>query len=741
MIFALYFISIAMKNSLKRFPTFRQLNQKDCGPSSLKIILKYYKKDVSIDIIRELCETTRRGSNLYYVSEASEKLGLKSMMLKIDLATLKNDMPLPCILHWDQKHYCVLYKVKNKKYYISDPAFGLVSYSEKEFIQRWQTANDNTGVALLLQPQLNFDNDTLENEDAPVIKATSLFKAYTQYKSLIIQLLLGFIATSVLQFIIPFFTQSFIDIGVQKQNLHFIYVILFAHFVFLIGLNSVEILRRWILLYLTTRVNISLLTDFFIKLMKLPMAYFDNRMTGDIMEKIKDHGIINKFLTQTSFNAFFSIFNIVIFSVILMLYDVGAFLIFFGLSAVSVIWILVFLKQRKILNHKQFSKLSEEQAKEIELILGMKEIKQNNAELLMRWEWEQLQAKIFKIDVKNLSLQNYQEGGAKFISNFRDISLTLYAAKLTLDGSITLGMLITIQYIIGQLSSLLLLFIDFINAAQDAKISFERIRDVHVLPEEEKEDSNIHINPFKSIFVKDLSFRYKSSPDNTLQNINLEIPVQKQTAIVGLSGSGKSTLFKILLKHYTDYEGQILLDHQNLSYVSTKAWRNKCGAVLQEGVIFDGTIAKNIALGYETIDREKLLKVTEIANCNSFINKLPKGLNTVVGGRLGVQLSSGEKQRVLIARALYRDPDFIFFDEASSDLDSVNEKSIMKNLEAYFKNKTVIAIAHRLSTIKNMDQIIVMDKGEIIERGNHENLMLLQGHYYNLVQNQLLLNT
>jgi ATP-binding cassette subfamily B protein len=474
--------------------------------------------------------------------------------------------------------------------------------------------------------------------------------------------------------------------------------------------------------------------------MKLPMAYFDNRMTGDILEKIKDHGIINKFLTQTSFSALFSVFNIIIFSFILILYDTGTFLIFFSLSLLAIIWVLFFLKKRKTLNHKQFSKLSEEQAKEIELILGMKEIKQNNAELLKRWEWERLQAKIFKIDVKNLSLQNYQEGGAKFISNFRDIALTLYAAKLTLNGKITLGALITIQYIIGQLSSFILIFINFINAAQDAHISFQRIKDVHALPEEEEGAYITDIQPFDHILIDNLSFRYKGTADPILKNIQLKIPINKQTAIVGLSGSGKTTLFKILLKHYTDYDGKILLGKQNLQYISAKEWRNKCGAVMQEGIIFDNTIAKNITLGFEVIDKERLVLVSAIANCTDFINNLPKQFNTMLGGRIGVQLSAGEKQRLLIARALYKNPDFIFLDEASSDLDSINEKAIMDKLETYLKNKTVIAIAHRLSTIKNMDQIIVMDKGLVIEIGNHKELMSLKGHYYNLVQNQLLLN-
>lgn len=722
---------------MRIFPTFRQLNQKDCGPSSLKIILKYYKKDIPIDTIRQLCETTRRGSNLYFVSEAAEKLGLKSMMVKIDLQTLKNDMPLPCILHWDEKHYCVLYKIKKNKYYISDPAFGLVTYKENEFIERWIQKNEEEGVCLYVQPQIEFETTSEKDKGTTTTNIKSFTSAYIQYKSLFFQLFLGLLATSLLQFIIPFFTQSLIDLGIQKQSLNFVYVILFAHFIFLVGVNSVEILRRWILLYLTTRINISLLTDFFIKLMKLPMPYFDNRMTGDILEKIKDHSVINKFLTQTSFNAIFSVINIITFSIILTLYDVGAFLIFFSMSTVAILWVLIFLKKRKTLNHKQFSKLSEEQAKEIELILGMKEIKQNNAELLMRWEWERLQAKIFKIDIQNLSLQNYQEGGAKFISNIRDIALTLYACKLTLNGSITLGALITVQYIIGQLSSFILLFIEFINTAQDAKISFDRIKDVHILPEEEDDMHITDIESFNNIHIDNLSFRYKGAPQPVLNNITLTIPVHKQTAIVGLSGSGKSTLFKLLLKHYTDYDGKIAFGKQNLQYISPKSWRNKCGVVSQDGIIFDGSIAKNITLGFATIDKKRLLLVSDIARCTDFINNLAKGFNTIVGG-IGVQLSAGEKQRLLIARALYKNPEFIFLDEASSDLDSINEKVIMTKLEEHLKNKTVIAIAHRLSTIKNMDQIVVMDAGEIKEVGNHKELMTLKGHYYNLVQNQLL---
>lgn len=720
---------------MRSFPVFRQLNQKDCGPSSLKIILKYYNIDYPIETIRQHCETTRRGSNLYFLSQAAENLGLSSMMVKIDFEILQNEVPLPCVLHWDDKHYCVLYKIKKGTYYISDPAFGLVKYNEEEFKKSWLKKNDDKGIVLLVEPKLNFEHDTTNNTEK--VNIQSLFTSFTRYKKLIIQLIIGFVVTSVIQFIIPFFTQSLIDIGIQNQNINFVYIILLAYFVFLLGLNSVEILRNWILLHLNTRINISLLTDFFSKLMRLPMEYFDSRMTGDLLEKIKDHAVINKFLTQTSFNALFSAFNVIIFSCILAIYNIGAFLIFFGVSILAVVWIALFLKKRKILNHKQFSKLSEEQAKEIELLLGMQEIKQNNAELLMRWEWEHLQAKLFRIDIKNLSLQNYQEGGTKIISNFRDIALLLYASQLTLNGTITLGMLITIQYIIGQLSSLLLILINFINDAQDAKISFERIKDVHVLPEEEKEDPIYTIDNFDAIHINNVSFRYKSAPNLTLKNINLHIPVNKQTAIVGLSGSGKSTLFKLLLKHYSNYDGEIKLGHQNLAYISFKKWREKCGVVLQEGIIFDGTIAKNIALGFTTINRERLQKVSEMANCTTFINKLPKGFNTVVGGRLGVQLSSGEKQRLLIARALYKNPYFIFLDEASSDLDAINEREIMNSLQAVFENRTVVVIAHRLSTIKNADQIVVMNKGEIVEIGNHKELMAKQSHYYSLVKNQL----
>ncbi len=523
---------------MKKFPQFIQLGQKDCGPSSLKIILAYYKKNVPIAVIRDLCETTRRGSNLFFLSKAAEKLGFTTMVVKTTLKDLQEDMPLPCILHWQKKHYAVLYKIKKNKYYISDPAYGLITYSELEFKQNWISDIDEEGnkigISMILQPQMTFEDIEYEEQKHPSIKRASLYKFYIRYRKLITQILIGFVITSFIQFILPFFTQNLIDIGIQKQNVGFIYLILFSQLFFLFGLNSVEVLRRWILLHLNTRINISLLTEFFIKLMKLPMSFFDTRITGDLLQRLKDHAIVNKFLTDSSFDALFSSFNIIIFSTILAIYDTSLFFIFIIMSVISVFWVFLFLKKRKELNYKQFSKLSEEQAKELEVITGMPEIKQNNAELQIRWEWERLQAKLFKIDIKKLALQQYQENGAKFISDIRDVILVLYAAKLTLNGSITLGMLITIQYIVGQLSSFITMLINFINSAQDAIISFDRIMEIHSLPNEQISNEQVEIKPFESIKISNLSFRYQSTLNPVLKNINLEIPINKHTAIVGL---------------------------------------------------------------------------------------------------------------------------------------------------------------------------------------------------------------
>lgn len=724
------------------FPHYKQPGTKDCGPTCLKIIAKHYNKTIPLQYIRNLSETTREGSSLLGLSEASEKLGFRSLGIKITLAKGK-DMPMPCIVHWNKNHFAVLYKIQKNTYYISDPAHGLLKYSEAEFLTHWignnATAETEEGIALLLEPTAKFyaDDDYKEGENQKF--GFGFLKTYVfKYKKFLWQLVIGLIAASLLQFIFPFLTQSVVDVGIKNQDIHFIYLILFAQLALFIGRTSIEVIRSWILLHLSTRINISLVSDFFIKLMNLPINFFDTRMTGDILQRINDHRRIERILTTSSLNVLFSMVNLLVFSIVLAYYNLNIFAIFILGSILYFIWIAVFLKKRRDLDYKRFSQVSQEQSKVIELINGMQEIKLHNAEKQKRWGWEYVQARLFKVSVEGLALEQYQSVGSGFINEVKNIFITFLSAKLVIDGEITLGMMLAISYIVGQLNSPIAQLINFIREVQDARISLERLSEIYNKEDEEPvgEERVSDINTTGGIYVSGLTFRYIGTDQPVLKNLNLTIPANQVTAIVGTSGSGKTTLMKLLLKFYDPDEGIIKLGSTDVKHVSQKAWRSHCGVVMQEGNIFNDTIANNIAVGETYVDKQKLAHAVDVANIKEFIESLPLSYNTKIGME-GVGLSTGQKQRLLIARAVYKNPDFLFFDEATSALDANNEKVIMEKLNAFFVNKTVVVIAHRLSTVKNAHQIVVLDKGAIIEVGNHEELIKNKGNYYHLVKNQL----
>lgn len=730
---------------MKKFPFYKQPDSKDCGPTCLKIIAKYYKKTLSLQFIRDLSETQRHGSSLLNLSNAAETIGFRSLGVKITLSELW-EAPLPCILHWNKNHYVVLYRVKKKgnkrTYFVSDPAHGLLSYTEEGFLQRWigadATLETKEGVCLLLEPTHDLGAFKNEEKDNETLGLSFLFKYNSRYKSFLGQLIIGLLAGSLMQLIFPFLTQSIVDVGIRNQDINFIYLILVAQLFLFAGRTGVEIVRSWILLHLSTRINISLISDFFIKLMKLPIAFFDSRMTGDILQRINDHKRIERIMTTSSLNVLFSLVNLVVFGIVLAYYSLTIFALFAIGSIAYFLWIIIFLKKRRDLDYKMFTQVSAEQSKVIELINGMQEIKLHNAEKQKRWSWEYLQARLFKLSIDGLALEQYQSVGSGFINELKNILITVFAAKLVIDGSITLGMMLAITYIVGQLNSPISQLILFIREVQDAKISLERLSEIHNKKDEEN-SKELKITDFKSdngFLLESLSFRYSGSDLLVLENLDLIIPPKKITAIVGTSGSGKTTLMKILLKFYEGYEGSIKLGKNNLTNISQSAWRARCGVVMQEGFIFNDTIASNIAVGDDYVDKDRLANAVHVANCENFIEALPLSYNTKVGSE-GMGLSTGQKQRLLIARAVYKNPDYLFFDEATSALDANNEKVIMERLNAFFKNKTVVVIAHRLSTVKNAHKIVVLDDGKIIEAGTHNELVNERANYYNLVKNQL----
>ncbi|GAA3977675.1 peptidase domain-containing ABC transporter [Mucilaginibacter dorajii] len=723
------------------FPYYKQPDQMDCGPTCLRMISKHYGRNFKLQTLRQLCEINKEGVSLLGISDAAEKIGFRSLGVKLETTDLK-EAELPCILHWQQNHFVILYKIKNNKFFIADPGSGLVVLNAEEFSRAWLSAAGGTqGIALLLSPTPQFYEQ--EDEKGHEVRWSFLLRYLITYRKVVIQLLFGLGIGSLLQLITPFLTQSIVDVGINTRNLNFIYIILFAQTALIIGRVSVDFIRSWILLHISTRVNISILTDFLIKLMKLPISFFDTKMTGDIMQRMNDQKKIESFLTGSTLSTIFSLFNLLIFSVVLAYYNATIFVVFAASSSLYTAWIVLFLKRRRELNYKSFDVASKNQSSIVQLINGMQEIKLNNCEQQKRWEWEHIQARLFKFNVKSLALSQYQQGGATFINEGKNLLITFLSAEAVINGDLTLGAMVAVQYIVGQLSSPIEQLLGFIQGFQDAKISLERLNEIHQMTDEEPLDKewNHTLPQNKSLTISNLTFRYPGAGNEpVLDEINLQIPEGKTTAIVGMSGSGKTTLLKLLLRFYEPQKGEIKVGEQSIANISFKTWRAQCGVVMQDGFIFSESIERNIAVGDDYPDKAKLRHAIKVANIQDFIDSLPLGLNTKIGAE-GNGISQGQRQRMLIARAVYKNPQYLFFDEATNALDANNERIIMNNLGEFFTGRTVVIVAHRLSTVSNADNIILLDKGRIIEQGTHFELTALKGSYYQLVKNQLELGT
>lgn len=724
----------------KKFKHYKQPNTMDCGATCLRMIAKHYGVHISLERLNKIVETTREGINFEMLSHAADTIGFRTIGLQIDAVTLFGDAPLPCVVTWNHNHFVIVYKIKKDKVYIADPALDLLTYTKKQFIQNWignrATEMTKDGLVMLFEPTPKLYNTNYEEPIKQDFK--HIFKYLTIHKKFLFQLVIGVIAGSVLNLVFPFLTQSIVDIGIRNHDLNYIYLILLAQIFLFLGKVSIDILRGWILLHLSTRINISLVSDFFIKLMNLPISYFDTKVTGDILERVGDHKRIENLLTNSPLSIFLAFVNIVVFGIVLGLYSFKILSIYTIGSIFYFAWIYVFIKKRRIIDMRQFKLIGEEKTKIIELINGMQEIKLLNAEKEKRWGWEFIKVRLFKLEIKKLSLEQLLNIGSLVINELKNIIIIYIASKLVIQGDITLGMMLSIMYIIGQLNGPLKEILKISYSVQDAKISIERLNEIHKLNSEyeEKESSAELFDTGGDINIHNLSFSYPGRTINVLKSINLTIPANKTTAIVGSSGSGKTTLIKLLLKFYDPKDGYISLHNLNLKNVSQKRWRKNLSVVMQEGYIFNDSIAHNITLGQGSIDKKRLLQAVEVANIKEFIEKLPQTYNTKIGND-GVGISGGEKQRILIARAVYKNPTLMFFDEATSALDANNEKKITENLNIFFKNKTVVIIAHRLSTVKNADQIVVLENGEVVEIGNHDDLSKTKGKYYSLVKNQL----
>ncbi len=723
----------------KSFPNVRQLGAMDCGPTCIKMIAKYYGRDFSVSFLREKCFITKLGVNLLGISEAAETIGLRSTGVKINFDGLLESKPFPCIIHWKNNHFVVLYKMSKNRVYISDPAMGLVAYSKQEFLEGWSHGSD-TGFALFIEPSTDFYESEFDNVEEKHISSTKFLLDYMRgYTPYFIQIFMGMLIGSVIMVFTPFLTQSIVDKGINGLDINFINLVLIGQIILFLGGAFVEIIRSWILLHIGSRINVSLISDFLKKLLSLKIQFFESHLIGDILRRVEDHKRIERLLTVTSLSTVFSIINLILFGIILMIYDTKIFFVFIIGSTLSILWVTLFLKQKKKLDFKYFETYSKNYNKLIEIIKGVEEIKLSNSNKQKRWEWEENQARIFKINTKALSVDQLQRNGSNIINHLTTILITYFSAKAVVHGDYSLGAMFAINMIVGQLSSPINQIIEFIPLLQEAKLGLDRILEVH---QQEAEESHFNktvssIDKAEDIILENLSFSYTGDPNNlVLKNINLTIPAGKTTAIVGSSGSGKSTLMKLLLRFYEPSLGKIMVGSDNMNSIFFSVWRGNIGVVMQEGKVFSETIANNIALGLK-VDMKRVVECAKQACIDEFISEsLPLGYNTQIGDE-GLPMSLGQKQRILLARAFYKNPNFMFLDEATSALDAKNEKMVVQNLEAFCASRSVVVIAHRLSTVVNADQIVVLNKGEIAEVGTHKELVAAQGIYYGLVKNQI----
>jgi ATP-binding cassette subfamily B protein len=721
------------------FPFYKQLDAMDCGPSCLRMVARHYGKHFTLQTLREKSHLNKEGVSMLGIARAAEAIGLQTMGVTLTWERLQNEAPLPVVVHWKQNHFIVVYKIKRDRVYVADPAFGKTVYSREEFLKGWiSTRKDGEakGACLLLQPTPDF----LNQEDEPVKKSgfNYLYRYLAPYRKYVYHLILGLLLGSIIQFVLPFLFQSMVDFGITNQDLKFIYLILLFQFILILSQMGIDFIRRWILLHVSTRINISLISDFLVKLMKLPVGFFDTKLTGDILQRIGDHRRIETFLTTSSLTILFSMVNLLVFAVILAIYSLKILMIFLAGALLYFLWIYLFMRKRRALDHKYFSKMAENQSKLIQIIHGIREIKLNNAERTNQWEWKDIQAGLFRVNMKTLSLNQYQEAGGIFINETKNILINVTAAIAVVNGNLTLGTLLAISYILGQLNGPIEQMITFFHRAQDARISLERLGEIHDSEDEYQRETGITVLPaIDRVTVNNLEFSYPGALNrNVLEDINLTLQKDTVTAIVGVSGSGKTTLIKLLLGFYEPIQGEIRVGDMNIQMMSPDLWRGQCGVVMQDGFIFSDTIAKNIALGEQYIKSDQLLYASRMACIDDFIDQLPLGYNTRIGQE-GLTLSGGEEQRILIARAIYKNPSFLFLDEGTSALDANNERRIMDNLQLVFRGKTVVIVAHRLSTVKNADQIIVLERGRIVEEGKHNALIAKKGHYFELVRNQL----
>ena len=725
----------------KAIKWIRQHDSMQCGVACLAMICRHYGKCYSLEYLDGFCHANVAGVSMLGIAEGAGCVGLETSTFAATTDELV-EIKLPCILHWNQNHFVVLYDISRNggRYRVADPGKGLIDYSRNELESHWisnRTDDGPSGIVMQLEPTEKFYRHDHDRNGEK--RSFRFMMGYLrQYKRYFFQIFCGLLLGCLLQLIMPFLTQSIVDIGIRHKDIGFIWLVLLGELMIVVGRTATDFIRRWLLLHISMRINISLVSDFFIKLLKLPMSFFDTKLMGDLLQRIGDHSRVQNFLTGQTLNIIFSFLSFIIFGIVLLVYNRLIFLVFTICSVGYGGWIAMFLSRRKVLDYELFEQQAKNQNRTYQFITSMQEIKLQDCERRRRWEWEDTQADLFAVQMKSLKLQQTQEAGSIFINEVKNILITVLAATAVINGEMTLGEMLAVQYIIGQLNSPVSQFMQFIYSLQDVRISLERINEIHEgRNEETQENQATEFAAEKSIAMDNIDFKYDPHAlKKTLEGISFDIPEGKVTAIVGASGSGKTTLIKLMLGYYPVMSGSISIAGRNINEYNLKWWRRHCGVVMQDGVIFSESIARNIAVDDNEIDPERLREAARIACIDDYVMSLPLKYDTKIG-RDGVGLSQGQKQRILIARAVYKNPDFIFLDEATNALDARNERAIVENLDVFYRGRTVVVVAHRLSTVRNADRIIVLDGGRVVETGNHDSLIERKGAYYNLVKNQL----
>ena len=723
---------------LNRFPVEYQMDSQDCGPACLKIIAKHFGKFYSLQSLRDKCGITKEGVSLLDLSTGAESIGLRTLAIKCTIDDVVNSVPFPAIIFWKDSHFVVVYHANKKYIWVSDPAKGRIKYTHEEFKKGWYQKGAKQGVWLAIEPTAEFNDSKAEREQRKNT-FSSILKYFTPYQRNFTLIFIIMLLVTALQGMLPFISKAVIDVGIKTSDVNFINMVLIGNISILLSVMIFNVIRDWILMHITARVNIALISDYLIKLMKLPVTFFENKLLGDILQRAQDHERIRSFIMNNSLSLIFSILTFVVFSIILLIYNAIIFYIFISGSFLYAGWVLLFLNIRKKMDWEYFELLSKNQSYWVETVSSIQDIKIYNYEKHRRWKWEEIQARLYHVNKRVLAITNAQNLGAQFIESIKNMGIVFFCATAVIKGEITFGVMISTQFIIGMLNGPLVQFINFIVSAQYAKISFLRINEIKQLEDEEEllsVGSTTILPENKSLILDNVNFQYTVNSPLVLHNIYLHIPENKVTAIVGGSGCGKSTLLKLLVRLYKPSYGDIKMDKMNVNAINLRQWRSMCGVVMQDGKIFSDTILNNIVLDDEHIDYEQLRKVCRIAQIEDEINAMPKGFETNIGEN-GRGLSGGQKQRLLIARALYRNPQYLFLDEATNALDTINEKKIVEALNNAFLQRTVIVVAHRLSTIRNADQIVVLDKGYIVEVGNHDSLMERKGHYFQMIASQM----